>query len=73
MFRAPVPQMHLWSTTTVTSTQGNEWDHQGVYSTPTTRRQIPNFYQADSPAAKNSVRSKYAAILSVLKSLGALG
>ncbi|KAJ8059157.1 hypothetical protein OCU04_012131 [Sclerotinia nivalis] len=61
MFRAPVPRMHLWPTTTNTnmnnntstsnSDMGSEWDHSAVYATPTSRRQIPGYTLQKTPSA----------------------
>ncbi|KAF7896629.1 uncharacterized protein EAF01_009032 [Botrytis porri] len=68
MFRAPVPRMHLWPTTTnnsinynITSTSnsssdmGSEWDHSAVYATPTSRRQIPGYTLQKTPSAVGTV------------------
>ncbi|QSZ29962.1 hypothetical protein DSL72_004480 [Monilinia vaccinii-corymbosi] len=61
MFRAPVPRMHLWPTTTNTnigsnmstsnSDIGSEWDHNTVYATPTSRRHIPGYTFQRTPSA----------------------
>lgn len=66
MFRAPVPRMHLWPTTTNTSINnnnntstsnsdmGSEWDHSAVYATPTARRQIPGYTLQKTPSAEGT-------------------
>ncbi|KAB8299104.1 hypothetical protein EYC80_001217 [Monilinia laxa] len=61
MFRAPVPRMHLWPTTTNTnidnntstsnSDMGSEWDHNAMYSTPTSSRHIPGYTLQKTPSA----------------------
>jgi hypothetical protein len=50
VFRAPIPPMHLWPTTTATASTeagGSEWQSTAVYTspyaTPTSRREVPNF------------------------------
>jgi hypothetical protein len=42
--------MHLWPTTTNTGpTLDSEWEQNFVYSTPTTRRHLPNFSRDETP------------------------
>jgi hypothetical protein len=53
VFRAPVPRMHLWPTTistTATPTGDSEWQPSAVYTTPTSRRQVPNFTRGQTSA-----------------------
>jgi hypothetical protein len=48
-FRAPIPRMHLWPTvSTSDSTANRDWEEDTVYSTPTMRRQVPNFAPAET-------------------------
>ncbi|KAM3077545.1 hypothetical protein ACMFMG_006882 [Clarireedia jacksonii] len=68
MFRAPIPRMHLWPTTTnsnmVTSTNTNtntstseissEWEQSATYTTPTTRRQVPGYFLRGTPPGRNA-------------------
>ena len=42
-YRAPVPRMRLWPTSTASSTMA-DWEPAG-YATPTSRRAVPNFGQ----------------------------
>lgn len=61
MFRAPVPRMHLWPTTTNTninnntstsnSDMGTQWERNSIYATPTSRRDIPGFTLQKTPSA----------------------
>jgi hypothetical protein len=52
LYRAPVPRMHLWPTTTNTcvSTAVSDWEQSTEYATPTARRVIPNFACQETPA-----------------------
>jgi hypothetical protein len=50
LFRATVPRMHLWPTTNTASTPNFEWEQPFVYTTPTARRQLPNFSREETPA-----------------------
>ena len=70
VFRAPVPPMHLWPTTTATASTavgGSEWQSSAVYTspyaTPTSRREVPNF-AGEQTAAGLQVDPKYVSKLS---------
>ncbi|CZR51048.1 uncharacterized protein PAC_00923 [Phialocephala subalpina] len=53
MFRAPVPPMQLWPASPAVnrtpSAVADDWQS-SIYSTPTARRRVPNFAQAETPA-----------------------
>jgi hypothetical protein len=70
VFRAPVPPMHLWPTTTATASTaagGSEWQSSAVYTspytTPTSRREVPNF-TGEQTGADFQVDPKYVSKLS---------
>ncbi|TAQ87303.1 hypothetical protein B7494_g4386 [Chlorociboria aeruginascens] len=51
VYRAPVPQMHLWptgGTKTSVPTMKNEWGENTEYEVPSDRREVPNFSQSDN-------------------------
>ena len=53
VFRAPIPRMHIWQTGSISSpTPARDWNENNMYSTPTMRRQVPNFAatEAETPA-----------------------
>lgn len=52
VFRAAVPRMHLWPTTTTAAPEPTpefEWEQTFTYATPTARRQLPNFSGQETP------------------------
>ena len=70
VFRAPVPPMHHWPTTTATASTavgGSEWKSSAVYTspyaTPTSRREVPNF-TSEQTSADFQLDPKYASKLS---------
>ncbi|KAG0650630.1 Geranylgeranyl transferase type II subunit beta [Hyphodiscus hymeniophilus] len=48
VFRAPIPRMQLWTASNNSSPAHiRDWDQNNMYSTPTMRRQVPNFAPAE--------------------------
>ena len=47
-----MPRMHLWPTSSnaYASTLASEWEQRAEYTTPTARREIPNFTRQETPA-----------------------
>ncbi|KFY29704.1 hypothetical protein V494_08529 [Pseudogymnoascus sp. VKM F-4513 (FW-928)] len=62
-YKAPVPRMHIWSTsptlldTPSGSAPSGRWDKSVAYATPTMNRFVPNFTQDDSPALQTLFRA----------------
>ncbi|KAH6709119.1 hypothetical protein BKA61DRAFT_556473 [Leptodontidium sp. MPI-SDFR-AT-0119] len=59
VFRAPVPRMQAWSTAEDGQAERmDDWEPNALYTTPTTRRQVPNFTRPETPAS-SKVDPKY--------------
>ncbi|KAG4428738.1 hypothetical protein IFR05_015779 [Cadophora sp. M221] len=52
VFRAPVPRMQAWPTADDGQAERvDDWEPNAMYTTPTTRRQVPNFTRPETPAS----------------------
>ncbi|TVY81809.1 hypothetical protein LSUE1_G002990 [Lachnellula suecica] len=53
VFRAPVPRMHRWNGDSEPTDE--DWGQNSLYDTPTSRRQVPNFTEDETPRQSRSM------------------